>query len=123
MNEIKVNLSLILPGSVLLSEQECSKNSKKNKKDYYDYFSMKVIGNNGKKEVLNVAVRKSRTAKQTIKLSKETYDYMIDSGNCPEPKLKKVWGKYSINEKLKYHCSKIAETLGAIDFTFEIFKD
>lgn len=122
MSEIKVNLSLTLPGSVLLSEQECSGNSKK-KKDCYDYFHMEVADEKGNKEVLNVAVRKSKTAKQNIKLSKEAYDYMTDKTICPNPKIKKEWEKFTVNQRLQYHCRQIAEALGAIDFSFEVLDD
>lgn len=122
MSEIKVNLSLTLPGGVLLSEQECSRNSKK-KKDCYDYFRMEVADEKGNKEVLNVAVRKSKTAKQNIKLSKEAYDYMTDKTICPDPKIKKEWKKFTVNQRLQYHCRQIAEALGAISFSFEVLDD
>lgn len=124
MSEIKVNLSLTLPGSVMLSEQECSGNSKKKKQDCYDYFRMEVAGAKSKnKEIINVAVRKSKPAKQNIKLSKEAYDYMTGKDGCTSPKLKKDWGKFSANQRLKYHCAQIAEALGATGFTFEILDD
>lgn len=122
MSEIKINLSLTLPGSVLLSEQECSRNSKK--KDCYDYFHMEVGDTKGKnKEVIKVAVRKSKTVKQNIKLSKEAYDYMTAKDLCPTPKFKKEWEKFSVNQRLQYHCGQIAEVLGAIGFTFEVLDD
>lgn len=123
MSEIKVSLSLTLRGSIMLSEQECSRNSKK-KKDCYDYFRMEVADANGKnKEVINVAVRKSKTVKQNIKLSKEAYDYMTDNENCPNPKLKKEWSKFTAHQRLKYHCEQIAAALGAIGFSFEVLED
>ena len=77
----------------------------------------------GNKEVLNVAVRKSKTVIQNIKLSKEAYDYMTDKAICPNPKLKKEWGKFTDNQRLQYHCRQIAEALGAIDFSFEVLDD
>lgn len=123
MSEIKVNLSLELRGSTMLSEQECSRNSKK-KKDCYDYFRMEVKGGKSKnKEIINVAIRKPKTVKQNIKLSKEAYDYMIDKAICPNPKLKKEWEKFTVNQRLQYHCGQIAEALGAIGFSFEVFDD
>lgn len=123
MSEIKVSLSLELQGSTMLSEQECSRNSKK-KKDCYDYFRMEVADANGKnKEVINVAVRKSKTVKQNIKLSKEAYDYMTDKAICPNPKLKKEWEKFTVNQGLQYHCGQIAEALGATGFSFEVLDD
>lgn len=121
MSEIKVNLSLTLPGSIMLSEQECSKNPKKS----YSHFSMKVrtSAESNKTETINVSVRKSRTIKQNIKLSKEAYDYMTNKDELPDPKLKKEWGRLTINQRLQYHCKQIAETLGAVDFTFEVLGD
>ena len=102
MSEIKVSLSLELQGSTMLSEQECSRNSKK-KKDCYDYFRMEVADANGK--------------------NKEAYDYMTDSRICPDPKLKKGWESYSIQQRLEYHCGQIAGALGAIGFSFEVLDD
>lgn len=108
----------------MLSKQECSRNSKEKKKDCYDYFRMEVADANGKnKEVINVAVRKSKTVKQNIKLSKEAYDYMTDKAICPNPKLKKEWEKFTVNQRLQYHCGQIAEALGAIGFSFEVLDD
>lgn len=113
MSEIKVSLSLELQGSTMLSKQDC-----------YDYFRMEVADANGKnKEVINVAVRKSKTVKQNIKLSKEAYDYMTDKAICPNPKLKKEWEKFTVNQRLQYHCGQIAEALGAIGFSFEVLDD
>lgn len=121
MSEIKVNLSLTLPGSVLLSEQECSKNPKES----YDHFRMEVRKDvkGKKKEIIHVAVRKSKTVKQNIRLSREAYDYMTDSKICPDPKLQRSWGRYTANQRLEYHCSQIAEALGAIGFSFEVLND
>lgn len=121
MSEIKVNLSLTLPGSVMLSEQECSKNPKY----CYDNFFMKVCKDaKGKqKEIIHIKTRKSKPAKQNIKLSREAYDYMTAKDSYPTPKLKKEWEKFSVNQRLQYHCGQIAEALGAIGFTFEVFDD
>ena len=121
MSEIKVNLSLTLPGSVLLSEKECSKNPKY----FYDNFSMKICKDaKGKqKEIIHIKTRKSKPVKQNIKLSKEAYDYMNDSRVCPDPKLKREWGNYTAYQRIKYHCGQIAEALGAIGFTFEVLDD
>lgn len=121
MSEIKINLSLTLPGSVLQSEQECSKNPKY----HYDSFSMKVCKDSkGKqKEIIHIKTRKSKSAKQNIKLSEEAYDYMTDHKICPDPKLRKVWSSYTAHQRLQYHCGQIAKALGAIGFTFEVLDD
>lgn len=124
MSEVKVRLSLELPGGTMLSKQECLRNPLgKKKKDCYNYFHIEIDDKRSrKKEVINVAVRKCKTVKQNIKLSKEAYDFMTSS-DCPNPQLKKKWNKFSINQKLQYHCSQIAEVLGAISFSFEVLDD
>lgn len=123
MSEIKISLSLELQGGTMLSEQECSGNSKK-KKDCYDYFRMKVEDDKGKnKEVIIVPIRKSKTIKQNIKLSKEAYDYMISEDSCPVSKSVKEWRRLTKNQRLQYHCKLIAEHFGAIGFHFEILDD
>ena len=122
MSEIKVSLSLELRGGSMLSEQECSGNSKK-KNECYDYFCMEVTDTDGTKDTINVAVRRTKNVKQNIKLSKEAYDYMTDKTVCPNPKLRREWEKFTANQRLKYHCGQIAEALGAIGFSFEVFDD
>lgn len=121
MSEIKVNLSLELQGGTMLSEQECSKNPKES----YNHFQMTINKDpkGRKKETIQVAVRKSRTIMQNIKLSREAYDYMVDGKICPDPKLQKVWMKYTERERLNWHCSQIAEALGATGFSFSILED
>ena len=106
----------------MLSEQECSGNSKK-KNECYDYFCMEVTDTDGTKDTINVAVRRTKNVKQNIKLSKEAYDYMTDKTVCPNPKLRREWEKFTANQRLKYHCGQIAEALGAIGFSFEVFDD
>lgn len=108
----------------MLSEQECSEKLKngKNKQNCYDYFHINVGDSKKTRQTLSIAVRKPRTIKQNIKLSKEAYDYMIGE-DAPNPNLKKKWKKWSINQRLQYHCAQIAESLGAIGFTFEVLDD
>ena len=118
MSEIKVNLIVTLLGGVMISEQECSKkNSKKN----YDSFFLEVEGKNKKKEILNIKTRKCVSAKQSIKISREAYDYMLSTPT--NPKLSKVWKRYKDMDRIKQHCKIIADDLGAIDFNFEILDD
>ena len=72
MSEIKVRLSMTVPGAQMLSSQECEKNPKES----YDVFKLRVHNGRGKNstELLTVATRKSKTAKQSISMTKEAYD-------------------------------------------------
>lgn len=117
MTETKVRLSIVIPGRTLLSEQECSKNPKEN----YTYSKMSVNKDEkGKSKItIHIAERKCKTAKQNIQLSKEAYDYMIGTGSATV----KGWKSFSKNQKVNYHCSKIAEALGGISYHFEILDE
>lgn len=101
MLDVKVNLIILLQGSTMLSEHECSKESKrpvinqrgryagKQKKDKdgnlvfesvivpdmdkLDRHSLKLMGG----EIINYTTRKYRTVKQSINICKEAYKYMV----------------------------------------------
>lgn len=120
MSEIKVNLSLTLPGRVMMSPQRCGENP-----ENYDHFTIKVKKslNSKRTSTVHVATRKSKAAKQNIKLSKEAFESMTSSANCPIPGLQKVWDNLTRNQRLQYHCEQIAKALGAIGFTFEVLND
>lgn len=119
MTEPKIILSLLVPGANLLTPEVCENNPKES----YNHFTIRVNKDSkGKKQTtIHVTTRKNSTVKQNIKLTREAYDYMV--GNFTDTKLRKVWKTLSINEKIKEHCKIIAETLGAVDFSFEILND
>ena len=79
MSEIKVRLSMEVPGATMLSSQDCEKMSKK---EAYDSFSITVNVKKKKgkkqvidKEILHINTRKSKPAKQCISISREAYNY------------------------------------------------
>ena len=111
MNDIKINLTMIVPGATMMSEQECSKQLKKpliNKRGKYagkqardkrgnllwfyetvpdpakyDRHSFQTKPTKGEKpETIVYFTRKAREAKQVISLSNEAYEDFI-SGNMP----------------------------------------
>jgi hypothetical protein len=110
MNDVKVNLTMIVPGAIIMSEQECSKQLKKpviNRKGKYagkqardkqgnplwyytsvpdlakhDRHDM-VIKSNGKKEAVTIYTRKHKPAKQTININTDAYNCFI-SGEIPQ---------------------------------------
>lgn len=136
MSEIKVRLSLCIPGARRLSWQECQKNPKES----YDETRIKVSfkDKRGKTcyERLTIKTRKSELVRQSIQISKEAYDYMI-SDEVPSNKLNKrvpfrvngkrklvpIWCTYTDDQKLRWHFQNIADTLGAKDFSYEILED
>lgn len=115
--EIKVILSLLVPGTKLYSEKECKINPKisYNKEKFTLNYSE---GKKRKQEVITVVTRKPKPITQHINLCKEAYDYMISTstdGISP-----KTWKKMSVNEKLKAHFDLIMHDLRAVSYNFEI---
>ena len=145
-NEIKVNLSIVLPGSVLFSKVEClkttqkviEKTSKKTGKTYkkkvnvvvdnldmMDSSTIRVTEYVDKKpvsEVITVHTRKSKPATQSLNICKEGYNSMI-SGECPYWSKPKVWNNMSKKERLEAHLQRIAEGLGGTSYTYQVFED
>lgn len=109
MNDVKINLTILIPGASIMSEQECSKQLKKpviNQKGKYAgkqardkrgnllwHYSMVldptkhdrhsvVVEDKGVKETLTYYTRKQKPATQTINMTSEAYNYFI-SGEVP----------------------------------------
>lgn len=145
-NEIKVNLSVVLPGSVMFSKEECLKTTQKviektNKKtgktykkkvnvlvddfDKMDSHTLKVVDYVDKKpvsEIITFHTRKTKPAAQSLNICKEAYDSMI-SVECPYWSKPKVWNSMSKKERLEAHLQRIAEGLGGTSYTYQIFED
>ena len=127
MSEIKVFLSLLVPGASLLTPEFCEKNPKES----YDVFKLRVQNGRGKNstELLTVATRKSKTAKQSISITKEAYDYMVSnefkstSSSLLRKYPKHVWLKMTPKQRLEAHLSIIAESFNAVGFTYEVLDD
>ena len=118
---------MTVPGAGMLSSQECEKNPKES----YDVTKLLVRNGRGKNstELITVATRKSKTAKQSISITKEAYDYMVSNefkSNCSSLLLKypkHVWLKMTPTQRLEVHLSIIAESFNAIGFTYEVLDD
>ena len=127
MSEIKVRLSITVPGAGMLSSQECEKNPKES----YNVTKLLVKNGRGKNstELITVATRKNKTAKQSISITKEAYDYMVSNefnSSCSSLLFKypkHVWLKMTPKQRLEAHLSIIAESFNAIGFTYEVLDD
>ena len=139
---IKVNLSIVLQGSNMLSEQECSeklvewkynKRTKKNEKVVTLAYDMDKVTPNrlfldckdesGRhKEPIYFLTRNTIPCKKTINISKEAYDYMVSS-ECPEWARIGEWKQLSRIKRLTQHMQRICENENGISFEFQIFED
>lgn len=120
MTEIKVSLSLLVPGATMLSSQEWEENSKKLLNEEKIVVETKQKGK-VKRETITIHTRKQRLVTQHIDMTQEAYQYML---NTPaEPKFIRIWNNLSKSERLKKHFDLIAHDLGAIKYSFEILDD
>lgn len=137
MDNIKLRLSLSVPGAQMLSRQECLKNPK----DSYDIDKMSVRYTTGegrrrkvRTDILVIKTRKSRQARHNINICNEAYDYMISDDTPPAPKYSRIvkskkgapvsiWSTMSVSERLKVHLDLIAKDFNATDYTYEVLDD
>lgn len=138
-NEIKVSLSCTLPGRIQLSKEaslvnvKVKKFSKKGKpywanelienKDFYNLHSLIVTDENRNKERIIFSTLKYKNAKQSLKINKEAYGYMISKQACPEWEKKSRWNTITNTERLESHLNRICKSLGGISYTYEVFED
>lgn len=124
MNEIKVSVSIVLQGSILLTQEEAETLEKEQPKSGFEKHTQVVENPNGKnKQVIHYQTRKCRTACQSVKLCKEAYLHMIDKSACPEWEKMNKWTSKSNKERLESHLQKLTEHLGGISFTYKVFED
>lgn len=141
--EIKVSLTIALPGSVMLSKEECLKTTQKEieKKTKAGKIYKKIINiqvedwdkmnshtmrvTESKKsnpKTITFHTRKSKQATQSINICKEAYDYMT-SEVCPSWSNNKKWKLIKSEQRLKAHLSRIAESLGGYMLSYKVFED
>ena len=143
MSEIKVSLSVVLPGGTMFSKEEClkttqkviekkSKSGKVYKKviesqvedwDKMQKHSMKVTEADGSNpEVITFRTRGCKPAAQSLNISEEAYYHMIGR-TCPAWLNPSKWLRMSREQRLEAHLQRIAEGLGGMSFTYQVFED
>jgi hypothetical protein len=127
MTTTKLNLTIILPGRVIMSEQECSKNPQEN------YISHRMVVEDADHTLTPITfqTRKSRPAKQSINICEEAYRYMTakaikeeeDRVNCPEWAKPKDWRQLSKTQRLEAHLDRICKSLNGVSFEYHVLED
>ena len=140
--EIKVSLTIELPGAIMWSKEECLKTThkvieKKTKAgkiykktikvkvedwDKMDEHTMKVAGG-FKPQVITFHTRKCKPAAQSLNISKEAYEYMIAKDSCRSWSKPSKWAAMSEKERLEAHLQRTVEYLGGASYTYQVFED
>ena len=132
MIEPKLSLILVLPGSIMVSQQVAENKpeelTEEHKMLFKSYKSKKDKG----PEVITFRTRKSMPAKQVLKMSQEAYEAMLEEPTNPKynkvvakvkGKLIRVWDTMSEESRIKKHCELIAHDMNALDFSFNVLED
>lgn len=140
MSEIKLSLSIELRGSTMFSKEEClkttqetitAKNGRKRTVtkvvedwDKMEKHTMRVTDKAGTNpEIITFHTRKYKPATQSLNMSKESYEYMIDKDSCPSWSKPDKWAAMSEKERLEAHLQRTVEHLGGISYTYQVFED
>lgn len=150
-----MSLTVVLPGSIMVSKQECLKQLKEEVKDKKGNVIRDKEGNikyryktipdpekhevhhskfldGKKKEIVHFYTRKCIPVKQVINISSVAYNYFISTevpeafevpANFPVSLKSKLWKLLSKEQRLRWHCGRIADTLGGRVESFIVFPD
>lgn len=125
MFEPKLSLALVLPGSVMVSQQVAENKPEFTEEHKMFFKNYKSKSKNPK--VITFRTRKSIPAKQVLKMSQEAYEVMLETPTSSKynkvvAKSKgnpiRVWDTMSEGARIKKHCELIAHDMGAISFSF-----
>ena len=127
MSIIKLSLNVVLPGRIMLSEQECSKNPEES----FNHHSMVVTDEHHNKELIHFSTRKNKPAVQCLNISEDAYKAMTakasnqkdDMNNCPEWSKARDWYNLSKAQRLVAHLDRISKSIGGISFTYNVMED
>lgn len=132
MIEPKLSLILVLPGSIMVSQQVAENKPKEFTEEHKMFFKNYKSKKDKGPKVITFRTRKSIPAKQVLKMSQEAYEAMLEESTSPKynkivakvkGKLIRVWDTMSEDARIKKHCELIAHDMGAIDFSYNILGD
>lgn len=138
MNDVKLRLSLCVPGAQMLTQGDCEKNPKESyntSKVTVEYTVGKGKKTKVKRETLTIKTRKSKVVKQNINITTESFYHMVSGSEPPTPKYAKpvgtredgtpisLWSTMEPEDRLKVHLDLIAEHFNAVGYTYKVLDD
>ena len=132
MVEPKLSLILVLPGSIMVSQQVAENKPEELTEEHKVLFKNYKSKKDKSPEVITFRTRKSIPARQVLKMTQEAYEAMLEGSTSPKynkviakvkGKLIRVWDTTSEDARIKKHCELIAHDMGAIDFSYNILDD
>lgn len=123
MSEIKISVSITLPGSVMLTQAEAKQLEKQKAGTGFDLTKLRVEDNKGHADVLNIRMRKFKSCSQSINMGKEAYDYMTSRDGCPPNVKSFIWAKMNKKSRLEAHLDLVCKALKGTSYTYKVFDD
>ena len=132
MVEPKLSLTIVLPGSIMVSQQAAENKPEELTEEHKVFFKSYKSKKDKSTEVITFRTRKSIPAKQVLKMSQEAYEAMLEESTSPKynkivarakGKLIRVWDTMSEDARIKKHCELIAKDMGAIGFSYNVLDD
>ena len=132
MVEPKLSLILVLPGSIMVSQQVAENKPEELTEEHKLLFKSYKSKKDKSPEVITFRTRKSIPVRQVLKMSQEAYKAMLEESTSPKydkviakvkGKLIRVWDTMSEDARIKKHCELMAHDMGAIDFSFNVLGD
>lgn len=131
MTDIKVSLTVTVPGAVPFSEQLCFKNNKPIEGMTEKFHAYIMEPQNGKlvSKRVTLDICKRIPAKQVINMCTEAYNYMTSSNSCPEwfktpgKNPSKEWKALTDTQRLELHLKRTAAHLGGVIESYSVADD
>lgn len=123
MSEIKISISITLPGGVMLTQAEAKQLEKEKTGTGFDITKLKVEDKKGNKDVLSIKTRKYKSCSQSINMGKEAYDYMTSRDGCPPNVKSFIWAKMNKKSRLEAHLDLVCKALKGTSYTYKVFDD
>ena len=128
MSEVKLSLSIKLPGRVMLSQEGAKALEQQGLAGFTKHSLVvemhKRMGKKVKvdKETIHFKTRNTVPTIQNINISKDAYIYMTGK-ECPSFITPKDWARMSKKQRLEAHLNNTVEQLGGISYTYQVFED
>lgn len=131
MYNIKIALTVFVPGAKMLSEKVCQSDPENNYKVVSIPVTTKVWDKKKHKNVflkdrVTFNLRKSEKVAHTINMSQEAYESFIDPKNVPSWWKKTDWKKWKAmtdDARLEEHMKRTAEYFGGTEYSYQVFED
>lgn len=128
MSEVKLSLSIKLPGRVMLSQEGAKALEEQGLAGFTKHsMTIEMHKRMGKKikvdrEIIHFKTRNTVPAVQNINISKDAYIYMTGK-ECPSFIRPKDWSRMSKVKRLEAHLNEIAESRGGTVMHYHVFED